>query len=189
MKFVYDRPTDAYCWDQINAQVSIFGEEKKTGEYPVSRRTMRRFMTVWKPNIEKKFRIGMVRIFGKEFDKKNICYINSTLYSMEVPGGISISAGTKMPIRSICHEANHVMFRNSDYKKRYFPRRNVEDAKEIFTVLNNIYFQSIIEQQDIGWRKFWKERYQFLLLWLATHPDVLRHEKIKVFGGRRRSTP
>jgi len=45
--------------------------------------------------------------------------------------------------------------------------KNIEDAKEIFTIVNNIYFQDIMENQDVGWNKFWKERYNFLKKWLA----------------------
>ena len=44
--------------------------------------------------------------------------------------------------------------------------RRLEEAKEIFTIINNIYFQDIMENQDIGWKKFWKDRFNFLSIWL-----------------------
>jgi len=172
MEFIYDSMIDKYCWDQIAARTRIFNEEKKTDKFSVDCHVIRRFINVWEPCVYKEFRNGIWNIFNSDFPKEFKCYINSTPYSMEVPDGISISAGTQTPIRTICHEANHVMFLKSDFKKKYFPRHDMEDAKEIFTVLNNIYFQNIMEQQDIGWKKFWKERYRFLVLWLLGHPEV-----------------
>lgn len=90
---------------------------------------------------------------------------------MDIEEGISISAGTNTPIRTICHEANHFMFRRSKYKEKYFSTLNIEDAKEIFTIINNIYFKDIMESQDIGWKKFWKERYDFFCRWIKD--DIL----------------
>ena len=42
----------------------------------------------------------------------------------------------------------------------------MEEAKEIFTIINNIYFQDLMENQDLGWPKFWKDRYNFLKIWI-----------------------
>lgn len=166
MKFKYDVKIDKQCWKRINACKFIFGEKKRTQVYPVNQNTVKNFKKIWTPKIDKKFREGIYRIFKIEFPKDFICYINSTPYSMDIKGGISISASTNTPIRTICHESNHYMFRKSNYKKIYFPKYNIEDAKEIFTVVNNIYFQSIMENQDIGWKKFWKKRYKLLIRWL-----------------------
>ena len=85
---------------------------------------------------------------------------------MDIKQGISVSVSTQTPIRTICHEASHYMFRKSIYKDKYFPKIDIEEAKEIFTIINNIYFQDIMENQDIGWKKFWKDRFNFLSIWL-----------------------
>ena len=61
------------------------------------------------------------------------------------------------------------MFRKSNLKNIYFPKMEIEDAKEVFVVVNNLYFQNIMEGQDIGWNKFWKERYIFLEKWIKEH--------------------
>lgn len=165
MKFEYDIKIDKQCWKSINACKFIFGEKKRTQVYPVNKDIIKKFKKIWSPEVEKEFRKGIYQIFGTELPKNFICYINSTPYSMDIKEGISISASTKTPIRTICHEVNHYMFRKSNYKKIYFSRYDIEDAKEIFTIINNIYFQDIIENQDIGWKKFWKERYKFLFTW------------------------
>jgi hypothetical protein len=60
------------------------------------------------------------------------------------------------------------MFRKSIYKEKYFSSIDIGEAKEIFTIINNIYFQDIMENQDIGWKKFWKDRFNFLNIWLQT---------------------
>jgi hypothetical protein len=165
MRFEYNNKIDKKCWEVVNATDLIFGESKKTQVYPVNKELVNEFKKLWHKDIEESFDKGMCQIFGKEFPKDFVCYINSTPYSMDLEEGISISASTKAPIRTICHEANHYMFRKSTYRDIYFSKHDIEDAKEIFTIINNIYFQDIMEDQDIGWNKFWKERYGFLNSW------------------------
>lgn len=166
MKFTYSIESDKQCWERLNTSDFIFGEKKKSEKYPVDEATVKKFEAIWSQKVENIFRNGMREIFGVDFPKEFVCNINSTPYSMDTADGISISASTETPIRTICHESNHYMFRKSNYGQIYFPEKDIEEAKEIFTIVNNIYFQDIIESQDIGWKIFWKERYGFLAKWL-----------------------
>ena len=166
MKFVYDEKIDKKCKEDIKACKFIFNEEKKTGVFLVNKKTIKKFESIWTPKIEEVFSKKIFEIFEANLSKDFVCFLNSTPYSMDIKQGISISASTKTPIRAICHEANHYMFRKSIYKEKYFPKIDIEEAKEIFTVINNIYFQDIMENQDIGWKKFWKDRFNFLSIWL-----------------------
>ena len=166
MKFIYDEKVDKRCKEEVNACELIFGEEKKIGVFPVNEEIIRKFELIWTPKIEEIFSNRMHQIFGNDLPKDFICFLNSTPYSMDIEEGISISVSTQTPIRVICHEANHYMFRKSIYKDKYFPKIDIEEAKEIFTIINNIYFQDIMENQDIGWKKFWKDRFNFLKVWL-----------------------
>ncbi|MFA5827149.1 MAG: hypothetical protein WC839_01460 [Candidatus Paceibacterota bacterium] len=166
MKFIYNEEIDKKCRKNIDNCKLIFGEEKRTGIFPVNKKILEKFKSIWTPKIEKNFSKKIFQIFETNLPKDFICFLNSTPYSMDIEQGISISASTKNPIKTICHEANHYMFRKSKYKSKYFPKINIEEAKEIFTIINNIYFQDIMESQDIGWKKFWKDRYNFLNIWL-----------------------
>lgn len=166
MQFEYSNTIDKQCWKRLNVCVDIFGEKKKTDKYPVDSQSIKRFKKLWTPSVDKKFQKGMHKIFGVHFPQKFNCYLNSTPYSMDTDDGISISVSTPTPIRTICHEANHYLFRRTDYKRQFFPKINIENAKEIFTIVNNLYFQDIMESQDIGWKKFWKGRYNFLVKWI-----------------------
>jgi hypothetical protein len=165
MKFIYDKKIDDECHKRLEAFETIFGEKKKLETYPVSPEIVKKFSTNWTPKIDESFKKGMFEIFKAPFPDKFTCYINSTPYSMDTSDGISVSASSiKVMIRLICHEANHYMFRRSNYKQKYFSDRNIEDAKEIFTIVNNLYFKDIMESDDKGWSKFWKDRYSFLVI-------------------------
>ncbi|MDD4901481.1 MAG: hypothetical protein PHS62_05310 [Patescibacteria group bacterium] len=175
MKFIYDKKVDQECQKRLDACNLIFGEKKKTEVYLVDEGTIKKFKKIWTFKIDKKFRQEIYKIFKTKLPKNFTCYINSTPYSMDTARGISISASTSTPIKTICHETNHFMFRKSEYKKIYFPKHDIENAKEIFTIINNIYFQNIMESQDVGWKIFWKERYVFLTHWLKdiqTNKDI-----------------
>ncbi|MEI7480568.1 MAG: hypothetical protein WCJ59_02975 [bacterium] len=169
MKFIYNAKIDKKCTDDVNAQEHIFGEEKKTGVFPVTDDTVNSLGSVWTPEIDEKFKKGIHKIFKVDFPTDFTCYINSTPYSMDIPQGISVSASTKTPIRTICHETSHFMFRKSKYKDLYFPNIDIEDAKEIFTIINNLYFKDIMEAQDLGWKNFWRDRYTFIEKWIKTN--------------------
>ncbi|ETB63769.1 TPA: hypothetical protein DIC38_02490 [Candidatus Nomurabacteria bacterium] len=166
MEFIYDKKIDEKCQEKINACELIFDQEKKTGIFPVDNEIIGKFELVWTPEVEKFFISRMSEIFKADLPKNFKCFLNSTPYSMDIEEGISISASTQTPIRTICHETNHFMFRKSIYKDKYFPKTEIEEAKEIFTIINNIYFQEIMENQDMGWKKFWKERFNFLKIWI-----------------------
>lgn len=166
MKFIYDETIDKKCLHELEALESIFDQEKKTGIFPVNNKILDKFDSIFTSQVEKQFNSGIYKIFGNNLPENFVCYINSTPYSMDIKEGISISASTQTPIRAICHEANHYMFRKSKYKDKYFFKIDTEEAKEIFTIINNLYFQNIMENQDIGWKKFWKDRYNFLNIWL-----------------------
>ena len=168
MRFVYDEKIDKKCKEDIDAFELIFDEKKKTGIFPVNTETIKKFESIWTPKVEEIFLKKVFQIFGTELPEDFVCFINSTPYSMDIKQGISVSASTKAPIRTICHEINHYLFRKSIYKDKYFPQIDIEEAKEIFTIINNIYFQDIMENQDIGWKKFWKDRFNFLSVWLKT---------------------
>lgn len=170
MKFIYNEAVDSDCNKRVAACDNIFGEQKKTEVYQVTPEIIQGFIDIWTPKVDLCFKKGMRQIFQVPFPEDLSCYINSTPYSMDTPDGISISASiTKSQIRLICHEANHFMFRKSSYKDNYFPEIETEDAKEIFVIVNNIYFRDIMESQDVGWNKFWKERYIFLEKWIRKH--------------------
>lgn len=166
MKFVYDKRIDIECQERLSSHNSIFGQEKKIGVFPVDDKILKNFNLIWTTEIEKVFNNKLLQIFGIDLPSDFTCYINSTPYSMDINNGISVSASTETPIRTICHETNHYMFRRSSYKDKYFPNIDIEDAKEIFTVINNFYFQDIMENQDLGWKKFWKDRFNFLKIWI-----------------------
>lgn len=166
MKFVYKKEIDDKCKIELKACDSIFGEKKKTETYLVDDNVVKKFESIWTEEINTIFEKGIEDLFGDCFPEDFTCFINSTPYSMDFKEGISISASVATPVRTICHEANHYMFRKSAYKEKYFSSVDMEDAKEIFTIVNNLYFQDIMENQDIGWKKFWKERFKFLAVWL-----------------------
>lgn len=177
MNFEYNPAIDKQCWKRVNAKTHIFGTTKKTQKYPLNNETIKKLKKTWTPLVEKKFQKGVYQIFGVHIPKNFICYINSTSYSMDLADGISISTTTEAPIKTICHEINHYLFRKSIYKKIFFPRKNIEEAKEIFTIINNIYFQDIIEVQDAGWKIFWKERYNFLANWIKKKQTTYKTNK------------
>lgn len=167
MKFIYDKKIDEECHARLATCSNIFGEHKKTEVYPVDENIVEKFKTMWTPEINAKFNKGMYIIFHRSIPDDFVCYINSTPYSMDTNNGISISASSiKIMVKLICHEMNHYLFRKSKHKNTYFPTIDIEDAKEIFTVINNLYFQEIMEAPDIGWSKFWKDRYNFLTIWI-----------------------
>lgn len=168
MKFIYDEKIDKKCKEDIDAVELIFDEKKKIGVFPVNTEIIKKFESIWTPKVEEIFLEKIFQIFGAKLPEDFTCFINSTPYSMDIKQGISVSASTKTPIRTICHEVNHYMFRKSIYKDKFFLKVEIEEAKEIFTIINNIYFQDIIENQDIGWKKFWKDRFNFLSVWLKT---------------------
>ncbi|MBU1202970.1 hypothetical protein KKH39_02940 [Patescibacteria group bacterium] len=166
MKFIYNKEIDQQCHDRLSAHDSIFGEVKKTGSYPVTEEIVKQFNDKWTEEIDKYFVAGIYKIFKKSIPENFTVYINSTPYSMDIEDGISISASSiNVMIMLVCHEANHYMFRKSDYKNKYFPNKDIEEAKEIFTVVNNIYFKDIMEKEDKAWSKFFEEREQFLQRW------------------------
>lgn len=170
MKFVYDKGVDKECHQRLETCDNIFGEQKKKDIYPVTPNIVKTFDNTWTHEINTHFKKGMFEIFNEPFPDEFTCYINSTPYSMDTSGGISISASSrKTLIKLVCHEASHYMFRRSGYKDTYFPEKDMEDAKEIFTVINNIYFRDIMESPDNGWNKFWKDRYAFLIVWVQDH--------------------
>jgi len=172
MKFIYDKKIDEECHKRLEAFDNIFGEKKRLETYPVTPEIIQKFVDAWTPEVDKSFKKGIFEIFKVQFPDEFICYINSTPYSMDTRDGISVSASSvKIIIRLICHEANHYMFRRSDYKDKYFPDKDVEDAKEIFTIVNNLYFKDIMESEDKGWRKFWKDRYSFLAVWIKEYNE------------------
>ena len=166
MKFIYDEKIDKKCQEKVDDCQLIFDQEKKIGIFPVDSGIIGNFELIWTPKVEKIFLAKMHEIFKTDLPKNFKCFLNSTPYSMDIEEGISISASTKTPIRTICHETNHFMFRKSIYKDKYFSKVEIEEAKEIFTIINNIYFQEIMENQDMGWKKFWKGRFNFLRIWL-----------------------
>lgn len=174
MKFIYDKIVDDECHQRLAACGDIFGEEKRIDIYPVTPEVIKYFINTWTPEVESHFDEGMRKIFNSPVPDDFTCYINSTPYSMDTLNGISISASiTQTPVRMICHETNHFMFRRSKFKDELFPNIDIEDAKEIFVVLNNIYFQDIMENQDIGWKKFWKVRYKFLIEWIKKNDSFI----------------
>ncbi|OGY93724.1 MAG: hypothetical protein A2406_04120 [Candidatus Komeilibacteria bacterium RIFOXYC1_FULL_37_11] len=170
MKFVYDKKIDNECHQRINARDDIFGEKIKKDIYPVSDEIVQQFSNKWTSEIEGSFEKGIFEIFNKHIPKDFICYIISSPYSMDIKEGIAISASSLgAMIRMICHEANHYMFRQSNYRDKYFPNMDIEDAKEIFTIVNNIYFKDIMETPDNGWKKFWSQRKGFLQKWQSNN--------------------
>jgi hypothetical protein len=170
MKFIYNKKIDEDCHKRLDACDNIFDEQKKTEVYNVTPKIIQNFVDLWTIQIEQIFNKGIHQIFKKTPSDNFHCYINSTPYSMDTSDGISISASiTKNQIRMICHEMNHFMFRKSNFKDVYFPKMEIEDAKEVFVVINNLYFRDIMESQDMGWPKFWKERYIFLEKWIKEH--------------------
>jgi hypothetical protein len=166
MKFIYNKNIDKKCHKILSNHDYIFGQEKKTGVFPVDDRVIEKFNSIWTSEIEGVFNKKLLEIFGINLPKDFVCYINSTPYSMDMKDCICMSASTETPIRVICHEANHFLFRKSIYKNKYFSDLDIEEAKEIFTIVNNIYFQQIMENQDLGWKKFWKDRFNFLKVWI-----------------------
>jgi hypothetical protein len=169
MRFLYDKATDKKCNEALAASEFIFDQEKKTGNFPVDSGVIKKFELLWTTKIEKEFQDNLYKIFRDNVPRDFTCYINSSPYSMDLENGISVTASTQTPIRAICHEVNHYLFRKSLYKDKYFPSFDIEDAKEIFTIVNNLYFKNIMENQDIGWKKFWKDRYTFLNTWIKEH--------------------
>ena len=167
MKFIYDKNIDQECHQRLEACDNIFGEKKRTESFEVTESIVKMFQAGWTFKVNEIFKKGMLEIFDKPFSDDFKCYINSTPYSMDTSDGISISASSvKIMVKLICHEANHYMFRRSKYKNKYFPNIDNEEAKEIFTIVNNIYFKDIMEQSDNGWSKFWKDRYEFFIIWV-----------------------
>ena len=166
MKFIYDENIDKKCKKELDAYESIFGQKKKIDSFTINKEIINNFNGIWTDEIEKKFLSIITKIFGEDLPKDFVLYLNTTPYSMDIKEGISISISTKTPIRTICHETNHYMFRKSSYKEKYFNNKDMEEAKEIFTIINNIYFQDLMENQDLGWPKFWKDRYNFLKIWI-----------------------
>lgn len=166
MEFIYDKKIDEECKSQLDSCILIFDETKKSDVFPVTEDIIKNIKQQWTPKINKLFLKGIKEIFGVDLPEDFKCYINSTPYSMDLDNGVAITASSKTPIRSICHEVNHYLFRKSVYPSKFFPDLDIEDSKEIFTVVNNLYFQEIMEGQDVGWKKFWKARFRFLKTWL-----------------------
>lgn len=165
MKFIYSKTIDKECWNRIKKMPVIFGVKIDYAVFPDFKKAIRVFKKQWTPAVEKEFLKGMARIFGRPFPVVT-CYVNTTKYSMDkYPSYISISASRTAEnfITAVCHEANHYMFR------KCFPKtKNMEVAKEIFTVINNIYFQKIMKTPDRGYQKHWKQRYNFLEEYLSS---------------------
>ncbi|MFA6307926.1 MAG: hypothetical protein WCS88_01910 [Patescibacteria group bacterium] len=170
MQFIYDKKIDNDCHQRIKACDDIFGEKIRKEIYPVDNNIVDKFSQKWTDEVDITFKAGIKEIFKKELPEDFICYIISSQYSMDVEDGIAISVSSlNVMIRMICHEANHYMFRRSDYKDKYFPNMDIEDAKEIFTIVNNIYFKDIMETPDNGWKKFWTQRKEFLEIWQSNN--------------------
>lgn len=166
MKFIYDKKVDEKCHQRVNDCDDIFGESIKKEIYPVDDNIVDKFSKKWTDDVDRVFKEGIRKIFKKEVPKEFNCYIISSPYSMDVEDGVAISASSfNNMIRMICHEASHFMFRSSDYKNKYFKDMDVEDAKEVFTIINNIYFKDIMETPDKGWKKFWPQRKEFFEKW------------------------
>lgn len=167
MKFIYDPKIDEQCAKWIAEYDTVFDEKKRTETYSIDKDTVNKFEEIWTKDIEEKFNKGMFEIFKVDFPVDFTCYINRTPYSMDINEGISISVSAlnNSPILTICHEANHFVFRRSNYKNIYFPKNDIEDAKEIFVSVNNLYFKNIMENQDLGWPKFREEIKTFLEVW------------------------
>lgn len=173
MKIIYDKKVDDNCWKRLENTDLIFGEKKRTTRNNVDNKILNYFNQQWTKEIELKYKDGFKKIFNLEFPDEFMIYVNSSSYSMDLEDGISISASTETLIRTICHETSHFLFRRSDFANIYFPEKDIEEAKEIFTIINNIYFRDIMENQDTGWKKFWKERYEFLTRWIPDHQELM----------------
>ena len=55
MKFVYNKKIDKKCKEDIDACKLIFNEEKKTGVFPVNAEIIRKFESIWTPEVEEIF--------------------------------------------------------------------------------------------------------------------------------------
>lgn len=117
------------------------------------------------------FEKGIKKIYKHNFPDNFICYINTSPYSMDASGYISISVDRDSPVKiysTFVHEACHYIFRKyyTDFcHKVGYSKQNIEDIKEIIAVINNIEFKGV---EDYGWgvhqtarkraKKIWQER-------------------------------
>lgn len=177
MKFKYNKKIDQKCWKRIIKVGKMFGH-RFPDSFNVTKRDIIRakkqvkyFQRIWEKN-EKVFYEIIKKIYGYPFPKKMICYINTSPYSMDdlKKNYISVSMyrnTQKKIISTIIHEASHFMFRKyytSFCRRIGCSQDNIEQIKEIITVINNVEFNNV---NDYGWKIHQKMR-----------------KKLKKYGGK-----
>lgn len=165
MIFKYNKKIDKECWERIIKANNLFGQRfpktyRITGEMEKEARSkVIKFKKEWDEKLFD-FSGGMKKIFGAIFPNNITCYINTTPYSMDnYPFYISVSMKRKDPNASICHEASHFML------KKYFKDiKNVEEVKEIITVIN----YDVFKVKDPSWSIFKQQREKAFEVWKKT---------------------
>lgn len=160
--FKYNNKIDIECWERITKTNEIFGH-KFPDDYIITKDMITEaekavviFSKEWGDrDIGKEIK----EIFGKEMPDIT-CYINTSPYSMDkYPEYISISMNRKKPTISILHEVSHYMFRD-----RFPNTPDIENVKEIITVINN----DVFKVKDYGWKIFKEQRGRALKVWQET---------------------
>lgn len=138
-----------------------------------AKKQVKYFQKIWSDN-EKDFHRGIKKIYKHSFPEEITCYINTSPYSMDdyENGYIAVSMYRRTPkeiISTVIHEASHFMFRKyyTDFCRSIgCSRDNIEQIKEVITIINNAEFKNI---NDYGWKIHQKIRKKAQKIWLKTH--------------------
>lgn len=164
IKFKYNRKIDEYCWQRIIGAGSIYNTEvpKKVdidNEKIKKAKGKIKFFQEEFASVENEFKKQIKKMFKTFFPENMNIYINTTSYSMDDYENRCLCISYERDINfitSFMHEANHYMFRKK-YEKtcriQGFTQEEIEDIKEIMTVVNNIAFANLIKTPDFGWEK------------------------------------
>jgi len=178
--FKYNKKIDNECWNRIIKAQSMFGHDFPTA-FSISEKDMteaknktNKFQKIWDIYDKKyDFDEGIKKIYQHPFPKNIICFINTSPYSMDnfAKNYISVSMKRDTPqkiITTTIHEASHFIFRK--YYTNFCHRigcnkEDVENIKEIITVINNFVFPGI---SDFGWKTHSDFREKIIKIWQKT---------------------
>lgn len=179
IKIKYNLIKDKECWKRIIQSKEMFGHKFPSSfnitqkDIKKAKKQVKYFQEVWDKK-EKEFYKEIGKIYGHPFPKEMICYVNTSLYSMDnyEKGYISVSMYRGVPekiISTIIHEASHFMFRKhyvSFCRSISCSQDDIENIKEIVTVINNIEFKGV---KDYGWKIHKRIRGKTKKIWQRTH--------------------
>lgn len=176
LTFKYNKKADEECWNRLIEAKSMFGMEFPRSfnitekDIKIAEKKAKEFQNIWDKNCSD-FDEGIKRIYNHNFPAEIMCFVNTTPYSMDCYEKRYISVSKdhgkteEFFLMVVIHEASHFVFRKY-YQDFCFSigcsNKEVEDIKEILTVINNKIFKNI---NDSGYEVHKDLREKALLMW------------------------